>query len=326
MNKLSSLTLCLAIAVLSSLRLSADVVVLKNGDTLSGTVLEESATSVVLQSPVLGELILPKGEVASVTRKGEDAVEEETAEETVEPAEHQPGITERVWEEITSTLFPEGFTGEILIAYDYSESSDIQSGTKLGLKGTYEQGKHTLSGDIFYAYTRKKDAGGNVSKPTDRYGFNAAYEYDIQEPYFLRASDNFVIDRVKKLDPQNDLNLLAGWRAIDEEKMSLDLAAGPGVRYQKTSSSSGQWDPLITFNQSAFYQLNSSVRFDELINYSVDPTDTGSYSLLFEVAAAIRLTNFAEPKIIYRNSYDSTVGAGGIKREQSLLVALAVPF
>jgi len=328
MKKLDRILLYLGSIVTGLGCLAADVVVLNNGDTISGKVLEETATSVVLKSPVLGPLNIPKTEVQSVTKATEDAPEEVVAEEA-EPAPEpipEKSVSEQYWEKFTRAIFPEGFSGEILLGYDYSESSDVQSGTKLGLKGKYQAGKHMVIGDVFYAYTRKKDADGNVTKPTDRYGFNAAYEYDIHDPFFLRGSEKFVIDRVKKLDPQNDLNLLLGWRALDEEKMSLDLAVGPGVRYLKTSSASGEWDPLITFNQSAFYQLNESIRLDELINYSVDPTDTGSYSLLFELAASIRLTPFAEPKIIYRNSYDSTVGAGGIKREQSLLVALAVPF
>jgi len=324
-NSLRSSVLC-ALALLALSQLSADTIVLKNGDTLSGKIVEETDDSVVLESPVLGSLTLPKAEVESLTKEGDEAADVPEKEEEPAPDVAEESVSQAYWDAITETIFPEGFTGEILIAYDYSESSDVQSGIKLGLAGAYEAGKHKVEGDIFYAYTRKKDADGNVTKPTDRYGFNAAYEYDIQEPFFLRASDKFVIDRVKKLEPQNDLNGLFGWRAVDEEMMALNLAIGPGVRYQKTPTTDGKWNPLFTFNQDAFYQYSDLVRFDQLFDYSIDPSDTGEYSLLFELSASIRLTPFAEPKIIYRNSYDSSVGEGGVKREQSLLIALTVPL
>ena len=307
----------------------AGVVVLKNGDTLSGKIVEDSATEVIIESPILGTLTLAKTDVESVAKTIEDesgdSAEEEAAPEPPAP-EVEKSLSEYYWENLTQTIFPKGFSGKFLLGYNYSESSDVQSGVQLGLEGKYERGKHTVTGDIFYAYTRKKDANGNVTKPTDKYGLNAAYEYDIKDPFFLRGSEKFLVDRVKKIEAQNDLNALGGWRALDEEKLSLDFAVGPGVRYLKTSSSEGEWSPLVTFNQKAFYQFSDSIRFNELFNYSVDPSDTGSYSLLFEVSSSIRLTPFAEPTIIYRNSYDSTVGAGGVKREQSLLVALILPF
>ncbi|MBC2604159.1 DUF481 domain-containing protein [Puniceicoccus vermicola] len=327
---LALLTSCFSLLAITQLQ--GDVVTLKNGDSISGKVLEESATEVVLDSPILGKVTLPKEQVQKVQKDAEEETKE-TVEKT-EEAEEVPGadiepgmsVSERYWEAFTSAIFPKGFTGEFVLGYNYSESSDIQSGIQLGLKGKYVNGKHSVTGDVFYAYTRKKDADGNVTKPTDKHGLNAAYEYDIQDPFFFRASEKYLVDRVKKLEPQNDINALLGWRALDQEKLSLDFAVGPGARYQKTPNTSGEWDPLVTFLQSSFYQFNQSMRFDEKIDYSVDPSDTGSYSLLFEVSASVRLTSFAEPKIIYRNSYDSTVGAGGIKREQSLLVALAVPF
>ncbi len=317
-----------AIGLFSFVNLAADVVTLKNGDVLSGTVLEDGTTAVVLESAILGQIEIPKAEVESVVKDSGETATEETAaaEETPPPPPPEKSLSEHYWETLTRAIFPEDFTGEILIGYDYSESSDIQSGIKLGLKGEYKRGKHTATGDIFYAYTRREDADGTVTKPTDKYGLNASYEYDIREPFFLRGSEKYLVDRVKKIKHQNDLNLLLGWRAIDEETLSLDFAVGPGVRYLETSSSAGEWDPLVTFFQNSFYRLNESVRIDEAITYSVDPSDTGSYSLLFEVSASVRLTAFAEPKIIYRNSYDSTVGEGGVKREQSLLLALAVPF
>ncbi|MGE9290202.1 MAG: DUF481 domain-containing protein [Puniceicoccales bacterium] len=318
-----------ALSILAGLQLQADVVTLNNGDTISGKVIEDSAASVVLDSPILGTITLPKSEVSSVQKDDTDETTE-VAEEVVEEEEVVPvpekSVSEHYWEAFTRAIFPEGFHGEITIGYNYSESNDIQSGVNLGLKGNYTKGKHTVSGDIFYAYTRRKDANGTVTKPTDRHGLNASYEYDIQDPFFLRASESYVYDRVKELEPQNDINGLFGWRALDETNYSLNLSFGPGARYQKTPGSSGEWDPLLTFLQSSFYRFNDSVRFDETFNYSVDPSDTGTYSLLFEVSASVRLTPFAEPKIIYRNSYDSSVGPGGVKREQTLLVALAVPF
>lgn len=300
---------------------AGDTVTLKNGDRLSGTVTEESAASVVLDSPVLGLIEIPGEEVAEVTR----ALEEKPEEPATEP-EPDMSLSEKYWEELTSAIFPEGFSGEITVGYNYSESSDTQSGVVLGLAGNYEIGKHTVDAKAFYEYTRKKSAEGVVTKPTDKYGANAAYEYDIQEPFFLRGSEKLLVDRVKKINLQNDINALLGWRAVDRDDFSVDLAAGPGVRYLDTTSNSGEWSSLATFNQDAFYRFNDSLRFNQQFDYSVDPSDTGAYSLLFELSASVRLTPFAEPKLIYRNSYDSTVGEGGVKREQQLILALAVPF
>ncbi len=300
--------------------LRADVVTLNNGDRVSGTIIEESAAKVVIESPVFGVLEIPGSEVASAETDLGDATG------AVPPPPPRKSLSEQYWEKLTSSIFPEGFHGEITVGYDHTRSSDTESGVVLGLSGTYEVGRHTIDAKAFYEYRRKKSASGEVTKPTDKYGAEASYEYDIRDPFFLRGSDRALVDRVKRIDLQNDLNLLLGWRAFDEEDYSLDLAVGPGVRYLDTSSADGQWDPLATFSQDAFYQFNESVRFDEEIIYSVDPTDTGNYSLLFEVSASVRLTPFAEPKLIYRNSYDSTVGEGGVKREESFLLALAVPF
>ncbi len=319
--KLPSLSFLLAgllVSTTSPYATEPDVVTLKNGDRLTGTVVEESAAAVVLDSPVLGTITIPGEGVASV----------KTAMEAGKTPEPPPGktVSERYWEELTSAIFPEGFSGEITLGYNYTESSDTQSGVVLGLAGTYETGPHTIETKAFYEYTRKKSATGVVTKPTDKYGANAAYEYDIREPFFLRGSDKLLVDRVKKIDLQNDLNALFGWRAVDRDDFSVDLAVGPGARYLDTTSNDGEWNALITFNQDIFYRYSDSLRFDQKFDYSVDPGDTGAYSLLFELAASVRLTPFAEPKLIYRNSYDSTVGAGGVKREQSLILALAVPF
>lgn len=311
--------LAAAAAPLTASLLRADTVTLKNGDRISGTIIEESAAKVVIESPVFGLLEVPESEVASTETDPGDST-------AAPPRQPVKSLSEQYWERLTDRIFPEGFSGEITIGYAHTRTSDTESGVALGLSGIYEVGRHTVDANAFYEYTRKESASGEVTKPTDKYGAGAAYEFDVRKPFFLSGSDRALVDRVKRIDLQNDLNLLLGWRALEEEDYSLDLAVGPGVRYLKTSSADGGWDPLVTVSQDAFYRFNQSVRFEEEIIYSVDPTDTGSYSLLFEVSASIRLTPFAEPKLIYRNSYDSTVGEGGVRREESFLLALAVPF
>lgn len=299
--------------------LRADTVTLKNGDRISGRIIEETAARVVVDSPVLGVLEIPGGEVAGTKKDLEEKVQ-------APPPEPEKEWSERYWEELTSTIFPEGFSGEIRVGYDFQESSSTESGVSLGIEGNYEVGRHIIQTEAFYDYTRRKDPDGNVTKPTDKYGLNLAYEYEIADPYFLRGSEKALVDRVKRIDLQNDLNLLGGWRAIDRPDLSVDLAAGPGLRYLDTATEAAEWSALLTFEQDASYRFSDAVRFEELFSYSVDPADTGNYSLLFELSASIRLTPFAEPRLIYRNSYDSSVGEGGVRREQAFLLSLAVPF
>jgi len=69
----------------------ADVVTLVNGDTLSGTIIAQDDTSVTMSHAILGEVTLPREQVAAVMLTGAETAEaEEVAEETAEAQENPP--------------------------------------------------------------------------------------------------------------------------------------------------------------------------------------------------------------------------------------------
>jgi len=329
-SKLKSIFL-LTLTPLLTVFATPDVVVLKNGDRISGTITKQTDEHLVIESPVFGAVTVHMDELASGGLP-EESIPVDTGEVTAEDAEADTSSASKEasimsdWLAWTRSWLPSGWSGELRFGYFLTQSSDRETGVSLGLGAKKQSGKHTFEAGGFYDYERNKNPEGTVSKPTDKYGADLLYEYDIRDPFFIGASVDALVDRVKRIKLQSDQAVLAGWRILNQPNYGFDVAAGPGARYQENLGESGDWTTMGTFRQDAFYVYEDAFRLGQKFDSTVSLENSNDYSYLFEISATALLTPWAQPRLIYRNSYDSNVGVGGTRREQSLLVSLTIPF
>ena len=225
----AKLLLTAALAALASASTAAaDVVKLVGGDVLTGTVSSQDETNVVLDSPVLGRLFLPRRDVAGV-QIGEAAQPDQPAGPTSQPATMP-----------AETVPPEG----IAVAPGNTAGPAVKNepkglfGTPL-LKGFAKQVDVGFSGasgtsDTLNFYGK---FGANYADARDRWLIDTAYFYSTENGRMSRSEGHAEVTK-DWLVPESpwfvftksryDYNAFGDWRS------RVTLFVGPGYEFFKT--------------------------------------------------------------------------------------------
>lgn len=184
---------------------AADYLVLMNGDRLTGTVLTETGTSVILESSVLGRLTVKRAEVASVTRDPRAAA--------TSPAS---ASGERIW------------SGEASVGWDLSHGNSPSSaiGTHAVLARVAAHDKLGLFGSSMYSANGSGDAQV-ITVRSARSG--ARYDRDLTGRLFLFGFGEGEHDLLQLLDLRTVVGGGTGLHLFKSDHTQLNVTAGASL-------------------------------------------------------------------------------------------------
>ncbi len=191
----------------SSLSL-AEVVVLKNGDTLSGNIVKQTKDTITLEHEVLGVLTLQKKQLKPA--------EDKTTIQKPIPKTTMPGIF--------GTNFLAGWKRRLSVGLKGEEGNDVSLNINGAFDAAYidQENRFTLNAAYFY---ESQDHERNTSKG------NAGFVRDWllpETPWFYYAYTRYNYDEFKSWEHRVSLIGGTGYGFFDEEKFKLHGRVGFG--------------------------------------------------------------------------------------------------
>lgn len=263
------------LTLFTSPALAKSVVHLKNGDRLSGTVIDKDQNGTLTLKMEAGpEIKLPKTMITKVQTlaatpdpRQEAAPESTSVSPKAKPAEQDP----LKWSGRVE------FGGELQTGNSETESLTFDSRLKARDK------KNRYQAD--FEYNRAEDEGTITD---DDMELELQYEHFLDERWFAGATTSFKNDDVAELDLRSRIGVLSGYQFYDRDDLSLNASAG--LSYINENFANQSTDTSIALTQAADYEqsfLEDKFRLFYEHDLLVPTDDTGAF--IFDSEGGLRV-------------------------------------
>lgn len=296
--KIRSLILFTALMTASQ-NAQADWVMLKNGDRLSGTITQQSGTSVSINTNSMGVITLPTDKIASVHQGPAPRI---LARELrtgipmsyVAPAANPDATTNSDQVRQTEEAKPPA-------TKDEREVGVYKWSGRASLGGTLETGNNEASNVVADIEAKVRDKNNRFKLGAEaNYGTEdgertdndqQAYgEYDrfITEKWFIGGRQDFERDEFEELDLRSKTGAFAGYQFYEQDDLNLSVKSGPTYIYEKFENGDTESDIalgwLLDYDQKF---MDDKLQLFHNHEIQTPFADTGAF--LFESATGARV-------------------------------------
>ena len=307
---------------------SLSVVDLDTGEQLIGEILPQSSPVVVmLRSPLLGELKVPRARVISIRAK-------DSKSPLVKPSAAAKGKPKKAEETLLETLLdlkaPGDWSGNMRLGINLSQGDrkwqETYAKGKLEIDPKQSPNFYRLSGS--YTYRQSERANGDEYKSTDKYNAEFIYRRSFFENWFTQNALGYRADRVKGIDREVQVSAGIGYEYKPSNRFKLIFGGGVGIEELEADFEDarvGQY-PLANIFQEASWRPLKRTSVIQKFSYNWDPEDSGQFNYVLTAAIRIRLTDLLGFEFSYNKSYDSDVGISNSKDDEQWRNALVFYF
>jgi putative salt-induced outer membrane protein YdiY len=356
----SRLCLALAAAVAAAAltpAAAADTLVLKSGDTFSGTIQKVSPETVEVDTAFAGKLTVKRDTIK--TMRSEDRVTIVDPAGAVRRAFLAPVAEGPGWREqdAVAPLPPPPPPPAPPVAaappkvYDLNlESYWLPVGPHwknqfaLGVVNTTGNSDSTdLAAELNFTFNDKPweitfKIGGNYDttdgkQTAGKFYYDSVYrrtfpEFDKQDRWYAFFEDHDLYDAIKQISYRSTLGFGVGYFFFKDEKgLTLDLRAGPAYVCEKYFSGDSESAMSALAGLRAVYVLNERTSLSEEALYTVSLQDANHYQLTSETALNFKLPEIARGvglKVAFRDDYENV--SAGKRNDTRATLALTLDF
>jgi hypothetical protein len=328
---------------------AADTVLLKlrNGDRITGTLLADEPGRVVLRSPVLGKVKVPRSEIENLTQQPEavpaltppspnaatkpDAAPAATADSGSPPAAAE-ATEPRAKRQRTKTKPP---TDPGAPKAPKRWQFDVQ----MGVNQQFNQAEN----ELYHANLR-----ANWANPTGRHRHQLAYtvnhgktedtvtvnnmlgswraEVDIGRRYFLFNAASAGFDEIRRIDSGFEDGFGAGYVLLQRTNLTLRLDAG--ANYLKQSFADGTEKDFFSprLGENGLWKISKQVEFAQSLEFYPRSIDFGNYRLRGEAVLRYLLGASMTFNLSVIDIYDTEPAAGVTPNDLQVRSSLGVRF
>jgi putative salt-induced outer membrane protein YdiY len=325
-------------------KVSADVVVLANGDRLTGKVEHLTEGKMVFKSALAGPVTISLSDIA--TFKTDGAIEVHLADGTVlrQRIESAEGGNFRIsGDEIVA---PQDFTVSAISAINPPPKpapawhGDISAGLtatrgntvtdtrniSANLSRRSEKDRTQVSG--YYVEGKQKDpTTGEKETTEDEWMIEGKYDYFFTKRVFGFASGRYEKDAIADLDRRVILGGGAGYQWVESEEMNFAARAGLASVYEKydnQTDSTTEVSALLGYHFDK--KLGEKFKFINDLTYYPSLEELSDYFLTAtaELRASITKQMFTNFKVIF--DYDTTPAQGAHQTDVKYIFGVGVNF
>lgn len=336
------LAIVIAIGAVSSTAYSKDVLQLANGVSLPGKLVSIEDGWIRFEADILGEVTVAVSE-ASVVEGPDQAGEQQAGEVTVvtepdavpvgELVASDAGATEAAdvagviepqpewWQFWEWNLLSDKWSGDFTFGLTDVSSNVNSQEVKLAGAITYQASDiDQLQWEGYYQF-KDQDNQANV----DKYGTSLRYRRDVSEQIFLQSLNKYDIDRIKKIDHNVQNSVGVGWRAIDTERVKLNLVPGVGSQYIWQAGPSG-WFFKMNAYQDFQWVIWDDLTFEQRFDYWIQPNNTNNYNYTLRAAITKTLIGNFILRLSFQKDFDNNVVLGTTKDERTIAASIGFKF
>jgi putative salt-induced outer membrane protein YdiY len=333
-----SLFLCAAGALL------ADQVVLKNGDTLTGRVIQKDGAKLTLKSELLGEVSIPWAAVKSLKSDGDLVV-------VLPGGEPVKGKISTNGDNLEVAAKSAPLVG-ISAIRDEAEQKKWEKLQHPGLgelwAGNFDLGlalargnarAETLTNDFAAARVTKHDkislhfneiygtalANGVSSTIASAVRGGWAYNRDLTPHFFAATLNEYEHDRFQSLDLRAVFGGGLGWNAIKKEKTALSFQAGGDYEHESfTTLKRGSAE--VNFGDDLLWKASGATSVTQSFRMYPNLSNTGQYRMNFDITGVTAIKKWLGWHLTFSDRFVSDPLPGRLRNDVLLSTGLRVSF
>lgn len=329
----------------------ADTLEFKNGDRLTGKLINEENGQIYFNSDLLGKIYIKAAIVANVKMEDSPAVvdiETPTDVDSEEPAEAKIGKeselpkTEIAKQKKALKKGPLrhipgiGFLAEHRPLKKWN--SDLKAGfgwqtgerdkvdVSVRFESIYKTEKSDFRLNARYTYGNQKGSDGTLEKNSDRYETSLRYRRDRSDRLFIQSNSRYLKDLIKNIDGEYEQSIGFGWKYLDKVKIQGSITPSITAQYQQIDNLSKGWDFLTTLFQDFQIKISDKFTFYEETVFSVDPGDTHLFTIDFISKIEARFTKALHADLRWEVDFDNNIAPGVDKSQKRVLLAFGYKF
>ena len=333
----------------------ADNVILKSGDTFTGTVTRVDAQNVDVTTTFAGVIHVKRETIKSI--RSDARVTIVAADGTEHTAFVGPTADGNAWRESSAVVpvvvaapppppapaAPAKVYNTDLEAYFLPVGPHWKNQFTLGVVNTTGNTESTsFASELAFNYANKPSElnlklGGVYSvndgqQTAGQFYFDGIYrrilpEWDKSERWYLYGENHELYDGIKGISYRITNSVGLGYYAIREENFKLDLRAGPAYVCEKFFNGDTDSSMSALAGLRAVYTFNERTSLSEEIIYTTSLQDMRIYQLTSETALNVKMPEIARGvglKLGFRDDYDNV--SAGKRNDTRLTLAMTLDF
>jgi len=277
----TSAILFLAVATLNAQK----ILVLPNGDRLSGDVVKTQAGLLYFATPDIGTVAI-------------DAYKAKLYDDENAPPPPTDGLV--LWKNK-----PDYVNGEFNVGFSKRSAEENNTDLNLGLTIKVDNPEHpkdSYQWDAFYNYGEQ-----NEDKSTDEYGASFRYRRDLTKSSFFQSLTSYEVDRIRKVGHDLQQAFSWGYKLIEEEKMMLNVGPSIIIQFLDQPGEFDGFDSLGGIFEEFRWLIYDDLVFYQSFDIGLSFQDSENYNYQFYMALETNLLGNLSLRLSYLLDYNNAV-------------------
>ena len=334
MTKLRLTLLAPFIFALASANATLSVVALDTGEQLIGEILTQSSTiTVIMRSPLLGEVKVPRARVISIRAKDSKPplIKSSSAAQGKPKKTEESAINEEtLLETLLDLKAPRYWSGNMRMGINLSQGDrkwqETYAKGKLEIDPKQSPNFYRFSGS--YTYRQSERANGDEYKSTDKYNAEFIYRRSFFENWFTQNTLGYRADRVKGIDREIQVSAGIGYQYKPSNRFKFLLGGGAGVEKLDSNFGDSRADssPFTNIFQEATWRPFKRTSVVQKFSYYWNPKDSNQFNYVLTAAVRVRFTELLGFEFSFNKSFDNDLGNSEAKDDTQWRNALVFYF
>jgi len=307
---------CVGFRVLAS---TSSVLVLSNGDRITGREVKREGGEIYFQSDLLGQIRIgeDKATVVEPTTAADLELQLATTgapsagfpdQRQAKPKPEETGIPPPVTivaqQPEKSHRVPEQASLMRQLEFGLTSQSGRRDRTDLSFRANLERktrlSELRLQGRYLYGEADSR-------RTTDSLYSSLRYRRDLSPAVFAQTESKYERDLIKDILHDYTQSLGMGRNVIERTGLKLAVGGGTAARYRDTRIEDGSWVFQIDAFQDLIYTINSHFKITQDMSLRMTPSDADGYLVRLNTALTSKLTNTLNMSMRYEFEYDRSL-------------------
>ncbi len=295
--------------------LPADQVSLKNGDRITGSILDSDDKVIFFKTAYAGDIKINRTDIATlsseaelfVTRKDEKAAKVKLAQ--TEPAAFvavRDDTAQKAWEReqerLSNPRINDFWTGFVGFALANSRGNSKTTSYSTAASATRQAGKNKMG-----LYFNQLYASQSTTRPTgetaNRISGGYRIDRDLAPKLFVFGTADFDYDKFLSLDLRSVLGGGLGFHAWKSKNGFFDVGAGGGWNREKFADGLLRNSAELMIYEEFGYLAFNRLKLNEKVTFYPNLSYTGEYRMNFDLNASLPIFKWLEWNLGFSNRY-----------------------
>jgi putative salt-induced outer membrane protein YdiY len=161
---------------------------------------------------------------------------------------------------------------------------------------------------------------------TQRFTGSFRWRRDINDRVFTQALTQYETDRIREIRNRVEQNLGVGYRFVQTERLQGSVVPGLTIQYTDEAEVEDRWDYLASLFQDIIWRISPAYRFEQDLNFLIDPAETEDYIVRFNAGIFGTVTDSINLSLRYQYLFENQVRAGISRTDQRVIASVGYAF